>query len=83
MSSDLCRPIVEDFLKSSWTCVEALMKELANFNKDEKMDVNLFYFKKGQRNEIKLDSGHFFLRASAEYSNPQLTVEELQGIILA
>lgn len=59
------------------------MKELANFNKDEKMDVNLFYFKKGQRNEIKLDSGHFFLRASAEYSNPQLTVEELQGIIAA
>ncbi len=83
MSSDLCRPLVEDFLKSSWTCIEALVKKLANFNKDEKTLVNLFSLKNGQKTEITLDRAHFFLRASAEYSNPQVTVEELQGIIAA
>ena len=83
MSSDLCRPLVEDFLASSWTCVEALVKELANFKKDEKKNINLFSLKNGQKNEIILDHSHFFLRASAEYTNPQLTVEELQGIIAA
>jgi hypothetical protein len=59
------------------------VKELANFEKDEKTNVNLFSLKNGQKNEITLNHAHFFLRASAEYSNPQLTVEELQGIIAA
>lgn len=35
------------------------------------------------RKELQLDGGHFFLRASTEYANPQLTLEELQGIIAA
>jgi hypothetical protein len=29
------------------------------------------------------DGSHFFLRSSVEYSNPQLTVEEVQGVIAA
>jgi hypothetical protein len=33
--------------------------------------------------ELQLDGKHFFLRASTEYANPQLTLEELQGIIAA
>ncbi len=57
------------------------MKRLSDFKKDERSGANLFHFRNGQKNEITLDSGHFFLRASTEYSNPQLTVEELQGII--
>jgi hypothetical protein len=32
---------------------------------------------------IHYSSRHFFLRSSIEYTNPQLTVEELQGIIAA
>ena len=32
---------------------------------------------------IQYSSRHFFLRSSIEYTNPQLTVEELQGIIAA
>lgn len=83
MSLDLCRIIVEDFLKSSWSCIESIVKELATFHEANRPKVPLFYFKAGKRNDVILDGTHFFLRASVEYSNPQLTVEEVQGIIAA
>ena len=41
----------------------------------------MFQYKKGQRVNLILQGSHFFLRGSVEYTNPQLTVEELQGII--
>ena len=80
LSSDLCRIIVEDFLKSSWPCVEVLVRELGTFKEDRK-PVNLYYIKNDQKNDVTADGSHFFLRCSVEYSNPQLTVEEVQGII--
>jgi len=83
LSSDLSRIIVEDFLKNSWPCVEALVQELATFKGDNRPSVHLYYFKNGHKEEATFDGGHFFLRASVEYSNPQLTVEEVQGIIAA
>jgi len=83
LSSDLFRIIVEDFLKSSWPCVEAIVRELTTFKGDQGVKVSLFYFKNGYRNDVTFDGSHFFLRASVEYSNPQLTVEEVQGIIAA
>jgi hypothetical protein len=43
--------------------------------------VSLFRFKKSQRVNSTFEGNHFFLRGSVEYSNPQLTVEEVQGII--
>jgi hypothetical protein len=81
--SGLARMIVEDFLKNSWTCIEALVKELTAFKPDAGRKIRLFHFERGQKQEALYDSGHFFLRASVEYSNPQLTVEEVQGIIAA
>jgi hypothetical protein len=81
--SELARIILEDFLKSSWSCVEALVEELTFFKPDAGNKIRLFHFKNGRRSEAIFDSGHFFLRASVEYSNPQLTVEEVQGIIAA
>ena len=83
MSSDLSRIIVEDFLKCSWPCVEAIVRKLATFKESRRSKVPLFYFKNGRRNDVTLDGGKFFLRSSVEYSNPQLTVEEVQGIIAA
>jgi len=80
---DLARIIVEDFLKSSWPCIEALVNELAAFKEEKARKVSMFHFEKGQRSGVTFDGGHFFLRASVEYSNPQLTVEEVQGIIAA
>src|SRR4030042_1586041 len=82
MSVDNCRIIVEDFLKNSWTCVETLVSELAAPD-GRSYEANLYYFKDNHRQDIAFDGNHFFLRASVEYSNPQLTVEEVQGIIAA
>ncbi len=83
LSLDLCRIITEDFLKNSWPCVETIVKELAAFREDKRQKVPMFCFKSGHRDCVDLDGGRFFLRASVEYSNPQLTVEEVQGIIAA
>jgi len=83
LSSDLSRIILEDFLKNSWSCIEALVKELGTFRGSDRTSVHLYSFRNGHRNDARFDGGHFFLRASVEYSNPQLTVEEVQGIIAA
>jgi len=83
LSADLSRAIVEAFLKDSWSCIEALVNELAAFKETLKPSVPLFYYKDGRRNNVALDSKHFFLRTSVEYSTPQLTIEELQGIVAA
>ena len=82
MSQDNCRVIVEDFLKNSWACVEAITQELAVFE-GKGPGTHLYSFKNGRREDTTFDGSHFFLRASVEYSNPQLTVEEVQGIVAA
>ena len=82
MADDLCRMLVENFLESSWSCVKAIVEKLANFKGEKNgKPVSLFRFKSGQRVNSTFDGSHFFLRGSVEYSNPQLTVEEVQGII--
>ncbi len=81
MSETLCKIILEDFLKTSWQCIEAITKELQQPQETNRKPVNLYYFKNSQRNNITIEGDHFFLRSSVEYSNPQLTVEEIQGII--
>lgn len=83
MSSDLARTILGDFLKNSWSCVEAIVRRLDTFECGQNRNAFFFQFKGGKRNDIELDGGHFFLRSSVEYSNPQLTVEEVQGIMAA
>ncbi|MEM2987924.1 MAG: hypothetical protein QXK26_02640, partial [Candidatus Bathyarchaeia archaeon] len=82
-SENLAKILLEDFLKNSWACIEVLVKELAEFDGDEKREFTFFLFKNGLKHEVKFDGKHFFLRSSVEYSNPQLTVEEVQGIIAA
>jgi hypothetical protein len=61
--------------------VETLVKQLPKFQDTKKSKADLFYFKDGKKTDVTLDAGHFYLRGSVEYSNPQLTVEEVQGII--
>jgi len=82
-ASEICRKITEDFLKCSWPCVEATVKALDCFEEKQRNQVHLYYFNNGQKNDAVMDGGRFFLRTSVEYSNPQLTVEEVQGIIAA
>ena len=75
--------LVEDFLKSSWQSVETLVGTLKNFQeaKTRRKPVSMFHFKNGKKITRSFAGDCFFLRGSVEYSNPQLTLEEVQGII--
>jgi hypothetical protein len=83
MADDVCRMLVKDFLKSSWQSVEALVEKVKGFKEAEtrRKPVSMFVFKNGQKITRSFDDDCFFLRGSVEYSNPQLTLEEVQGII--
>ncbi len=81
MSFDPARTLITDFLKSSWSSVDTLVKQLTSFRHPPKKSVTLYRVKNGQRENLSFDETHFFLRGSVEYSNPQLTVEEVQGVI--
>jgi hypothetical protein len=81
LPDDFCRIIVEDFVRSSWTSVKALAEALKEFKTANRQPVSLFKFKNYQKVSQSFSGSHFFLRGSVEYTNPQLTVEEVQGII--
>ena len=82
MHEDYCKILLEDFLKNSWLSVKAIVEKLSSF-KEEKHSgqVTLFRYVNGQKVNVQFDGNQFFLRGSVEYTNPQLTVEEVQGII--
>ena len=79
MVDDVCRTLVKDFLKSSWQSVEAIVQTLKNFQeaKIRRKPVTLFRFVNGKKITQHFDGACFFLRGSVEYSNPQLTLEEV------
>ncbi len=81
MSIDLIHNLVEGFLGNSFECVKVLQERLASLKKDTGRSVRFYYFRNKEKRTVEYDSGHFFLRTSVEYSNPQLTVEEVQGIV--
>jgi hypothetical protein len=83
MSANLDLIILEDFLKNSWNCIETLVKELGTFKEEKRKQIELYYFKDGQKHNATFTGSQFFLRSSVEYANPQLTVEDVQGIIAA
>ena len=83
MADDICQTLVEDFLQNSWPCVKAIVKKLKGFKeaKKQRKPVSTFKFKNGRKVYRSFEGNNFFLRGSVEYSNPQLTLEEVQGII--
>jgi len=81
--SDFILALIQDFLKNSRSSIDALQKELQGFKEDERGTVTFFIMDGHKRKESQWNLSHFFLRASTEYANPQLTLEELQGIIAA
>jgi hypothetical protein len=82
MPDNFCRLLLEDFLKNSWTCVEATVERLMSLKEEkQRKPVSMFRFKNGQKVNRSFEGKYFFLRGSVEYSNPQLTLEEVQGII--
>ena len=85
MTNDLSRMLLENFLGSSWACcIKPIVEKLANWGAENGgRSVSFFRFKNNQRVDSSFDGSRFFLRSSVEYSNPQLTVEEVQGLVAA
>ena len=82
MSEDYCRKLLEDFLKTSWNSIKVLVDSLPAFRAEKRSrQVTLFHFVNGKKVNVQFNGDRFFLRGSVEYSNPQLTVEDVQGII--
>lgn len=75
--------LLKDFLAASGSCLDALLEELRLCKEGCEEGYSFSIIRKGGWSKVKFDGSHFFLRTSTEYSSPQLTLEEAQGIIAA
>jgi hypothetical protein len=79
---DYCRQLLEDFLKTSFQTVKVLCEgAAASKGQAPNRKVTLFRYIDGKKVSVPFVNERFYLRSSVEYTNPQLTVEEVQGII--
>jgi hypothetical protein len=79
---DYCKLLLEDFLKTSFSTVKVLLEGVAAVKgKTPDRKVTLFQYSNGKKVSVPFADERFYLRSSVEYTNPQLTVEEVQGII--
>lgn len=79
---DYCKLLLEDFLKTSFQAIRVLYQgAIALKSQASKRKVTLFRFVNGRKVDVTFADERFYLRSSVEYSNPHLTVEEVQGII--
>jgi hypothetical protein len=79
---DYCRLLLEDFLKHSFSTVKVLVESAqAVRGKTPNRRVTLFQYVNGKKVSVPFTDERFYLRSSVEYTNPHLTVEEVQGII--
>ena len=81
--ANLDRIVLEDFLEHSKPSIQAIVDELRGFKPYKNRKVRLLEVSNNQAKEVTVDEDRFFLRTSVEYSSPQLTLEEVQGIIAA
>lgn len=75
--------LLNDFVSASKASLDTLLMKLTRCAEGRKEDAVFTTVEKGRRSEVHADGSHFFLRTSTEYSSPQLTLEEIQGIIAA
>ena len=79
---DYCRLLLEDFLKNSFSTVKVLVEgALALKGQNSNRKITLFRYVNGKKVSFPFSDERFYLRGSVEYTNPQLTVEEVQGIV--
>ena len=79
---DYCRLLLEDFLKMSFSTVKVLVEgATSSKGQNSNRKVNLFRYVNGKKVSFPFTDERFYLRGSVEYTNPQLTVEEVQGIV--
>lgn len=82
LPNDFCYLLVKDFLAKSLPAAKALaIKAQTRMLEQDNRKVSLFQFVNGKKRVIPIEGNHLFLRGSVEYTNPQLTVEEVQGVI--
>jgi hypothetical protein len=82
MREDYCKVLVEDFFKNSMSTVKVLVKKLSAFKEEKRSkQVTLFRYVNDKKVNVQFEGDQFYLRGSVEYTNPQLTVEEVQGIV--
>ena len=79
---DYCRLLLEDFLKTSFSTVKVLVEGVAaSKGQNTNRKVTLFRYVDGKKVSFPFSDERFYLRGSVEYTNPQLTIEEVQGIV--
>jgi hypothetical protein len=79
---DQCKLLLEDFLKNSFSAVTILVKGvIASKGQSARRKVTLFQYINGKKISVPFVDERFYLRGSVEYTNPQLTLEEVQGIV--
>jgi hypothetical protein len=79
---DYCKLLLEDFLNTSFSTVNVLVKgAVALKGQNSNRKVTLFRYVNGRKVTFPFPDERFYIRGSVEYTNPQLTVEEVQGII--
>jgi hypothetical protein len=79
---DYCKLLLEDFLNTSFATVNVLVEgAVALRGQNSNRKVTLFRYVNGKKVTFPFPDERFYLRGSVEYTNPQLTVEEVQGII--
>jgi hypothetical protein len=79
---DYCAYLLKDFLDNSWSTIKVLVEAILSPSQEGiRRKITLFQCVDGQKKLVKFDDDRLFLRGSIEYSNPQLTVEEVQGVI--
>ena len=79
---DYCRLLLEDFLKTSFSTVKVLVEgAAASKGQNTNRKVTLFRYVDGKKVSFPFSDERFYLRGSVEYTNPQLTIEEVQGIV--
>ncbi len=82
MSEDYCKFLLDDFLKSSFSTVKVFVEgAVASRGQNSNRKVTLFRYVNGKKVSFPFCDERFYLRGSVEYTNPQLTVEEVQGIV--
>lgn len=84
MSGDaLISRLIREFLRRSRASVDALAGEIAHPPLAARPDVDMFRFDGDLPVSVRVPGRAFFLRTSVEYANPQLTLEELEGVVVA
>ncbi|MDR1992687.1 MAG: hypothetical protein LBQ98_04195 [Nitrososphaerota archaeon] len=79
---DHCKFLLENFLAVSFPTVKTLVEgAMAMKGQNLNRKVTLFQYVNGKKVSVPFIEEQFYLRGSVEYANPQLTVEEIQGII--